>query len=65
MDPKICLTECDQAISDGELAVAREKLTDYLIWRARDGFQPVDVANSGKRGDEFAAICQARIIDWK
>jgi hypothetical protein len=61
MDPTACLIACDQAITDGDLDVARDRVGDYYLWRRRGGFEPVDVAGTAMRGDEYARQCQRRI----
>lgn len=65
MDPNETLRIADQAISDCEPDKAAEFLTYYSQWRTRGGFEPVDVAGSGKRGDVFASECQRRLGDLR
>lgn len=60
MDPKQCLMDCDQAISDLRLHDADDSLDAYRAWRARGGFEPVIYS---KRGDAFADDCARRIHD--
>jgi hypothetical protein len=61
MDPKALLENADQAVSDCELELARDMLANYREWRFRGGFEPIEVAGSGKRGDEFARACERRL----
>lgn len=61
MDPKACLAEADQAISDGDLDTARDCLAAYTYWRQSGGFQPVEVARGSLRGDSFARWCATRL----
>jgi hypothetical protein len=63
MDPKACLAMCDQSISDGDLDTATELLREYHEWRARMGFEPIEVAGTLKRGDVFAGECARRLAD--
>jgi hypothetical protein len=63
MDPKACLTNADQAISDGDLAEAGYLLEEYANWRARGGFRPVDVAGTTMAGDAFYGYCERRLLD--
>jgi hypothetical protein len=63
MDPKACLTDCDQAISDGDLDTADERLRDYWGWRRGGGSEPIEVAGTLARGDAFAMQCQQRMND--
>lgn len=63
MDPEACLRRADQAVSDLFLDEAAEALADYWRWRDRGGFEPHDVAHSGKRGDAFAREVQRRLCD--
>ena len=60
MDPKQCLMDCDQAISDLHLDDADYALDAYRTWRLSFGFEPVIY---GKRGDKFADYCARRIHD--
>jgi hypothetical protein len=63
MDPVVCLTRADQAISDGELHEAAQALDDYDKWRASGGFEPIEVAGTTMRGDTFAEYCERRLDD--
>lgn len=63
MDPKECLRLADQATSDGNYHDAREHLENYFRWREGGGFEPTDVASSGKAGDAFADYCERRLSD--
>jgi hypothetical protein len=65
MDPNACLTACDQAISDGDIAAAMAHLEDYRQWRCRGGFEPIEIAGTTMRGDVFAAYCERRIHDHR
>ncbi len=61
MDPKECLRQADQMISDLDFASARIRISEYTRWRSRGGFEPIEVAGSGKRGDDFARECIRRL----
>lgn len=61
MDPKECLRQADQMISDLDFASARIRLSEYTKWRSRGGFEPIEVAGSNKRGDDFARECIRRL----
>lgn len=61
MDPKECLRQADQMISDLDFPSARIRLSEYSRWRSRGGFEPIEVAGSGKRGDDFARECIRRL----
>lgn len=63
MDPEATLRLLDQSISDLNLNQAREALGNYRAWRRRNGFEPQNVASSGKAGDVFADECERRLID--
>jgi hypothetical protein len=63
MDPNETLRLADQAISDCDVETAREYLEYYQQWRMRGGFEPLNVASSGKRGDTFSSECQRRLGD--
>lgn len=65
MDPKECLRQCDQAISDGDIETARDRLADYAGWRRRGGYEPVEVAGTLMRGDAFAHYCDRRLLNWE
>ena len=62
MDPKECLRLCDQAISDCCIEAAIEHLQDYCDWRRKGGFEPIEVAGTLRRGDDFANWCHERIV---
>ena len=61
MDPVEALRIADQAISDCDPELAKEFLSYYALWRYNGGFQPLEVAGTLKKGDEFAAWCQSRL----
>lgn len=61
MDPKECLRQADQMISDCDFASARIRLSEYSKWRSRGGFEPIEVAGTLKRGDDFARECIRRL----
>lgn len=61
MDPAACLQNADQAISDCEFELARDMLHNYRDWRRKGGFEPLEVAGSGKHGDAFARECERRL----
>ena len=61
MDPKECLRQADQFISDLQYLDARIRLAEYWRWRARGGFQPIEVAGTLQRGDDFARECRRRL----
>jgi len=63
MDPKACLTEADQAISDGDYETAHARLLAYAKWRAIGGFEPTEVASTLLRGDAFSRECLRRCAD--
>ena len=61
MDPVVALLNADHAISDCDMATARENLTAYYQWRSRGGFQPL--SGHGRipyDGDDFATK-----IEWR
>lgn len=61
MDPQECLRQADQFISDLQYLDARIRLAEYWRWRARGGFQPIEVAGTLLRGDDFARECKRRL----
>jgi hypothetical protein len=61
MDPKECLRQADQMISDLDFASARIRIAEYTRWRSRGGFEPIEVAGTLKRGDDFARECIRRL----
>ena len=61
MDPKECLRQADQMISDLDFASARIRISQYTQWRARGGFEPIEVAGTLQRGDDFARECIRRL----
>lgn len=63
MDPEATLTVLDQSISNGNLIQARDYLGYYRDWRRKQGFEPQNVAGSGKAGDLFAIECARRLTD--
>lgn len=63
MDPEATLQLLDRSISDGDLSQARDALVNYRHWRRRNGFEPQNVASSGKAGDVFADECERRLTD--
>lgn len=65
MDPNACLEAADQALSDGDLDECFTRIGNYWFWRYRGGFEPRDVASSGKAGDVFADWLENRAMDYK
>lgn len=61
MDPKETLRLVDQYISDLRYVDAQFLLVEYWRWRARKGFEPIEVAGTLQRGDAFAHECRRRI----
>lgn len=61
MDPKACLLRADQAASDLNFEECESALIDYQRWRAKGGFEPLDVV--GKRGDAFHRATAQRAAD--
>lgn len=61
MDPKECLRLVDQMTSDGRYIDALILLGQYWHWRARDGAEPIEVAGTLDRGDDFARKCKTRL----
>jgi hypothetical protein len=61
--PKACLTQADQAISDGELGVADDRLGEYTVLRRRGADEPFEVAGTLMRGDAFYDYCARRLRD--
>ena len=61
MDPVVALRNADHAISQSDMATARENLTAYYQWRTRGGFQPLSGHDRiPYDGDDFATK-----IEWR
>lgn len=65
MDPTISLRNCDQAISDCELAEAYAYAAEYQAWRAGWGIEPLNVAGTTMSGDAFLDYCFRRLADLR
>ena len=61
MDPRACLNLADQSISEGDIAQAKQSLSDYRVWRRKGGFEPTMEWVPEQRGDSFAHEIEQRL----